>query len=481
MAMKLTLLLRTSLLHAAWKMFLICLFILCSMVWSSCCTDRKIYNKIESIQKAAIDKLPKGSLDRFFIKDSAIAFIEKTIKWNLSQGIDTTWTPYERRMTLRAFDSLKLVSKYQDGYTYDVYAKSLNQIDKAARTIGYTSKSYKPKFATVFSADFNIDVRHICNERVIFISEGTFEFISSATEQILLSIPSQALDELREGRIYTKTELKSFITNQTIKTGLLNEALKFISGTVMTHRNDIPWSHAQIIGQLLTSQQNFVLAHEYSHVVKKHTLSGFYFKSELMNSPGDSLLSKKKLLKSLSNELHADNFAQIAIQAVEDQKRLSHYQQMNYLGGFLFLTFEKFLAEINRALHNVAPEDTVFLSMSTDSTVVEYVKYYLRGAYMSKKDISDVKKDTGLYNEYKALAKEKMNYNRIPYYWLNRSHPPTFLRLLRISIPLSQQINALQGRLSKSNLAHYEFGVNLMEAMTDLFDQIIFEFRNKKQ
>jgi hypothetical protein len=449
---------------------------------SSCCTESKIYRQIEAIQKTEIDKLPKGSLDHLFIRDTAISRITQRLQFNKRHGLDTTFLAYEMRSTIKLFDSLHSPkSRYQDRYTYQLYSTSLKQVVDVAKATKYTQKYINPKLAVIYTTEVNADVRPICKEKVIFISEGTLEIITLITRQMLLSVPSHILDSLKKGKIYSANEIKPFIITKANIDFIKEQAVNFTFGKVPNNSMQMPWAYAPIFVELVESQYDFIIAHEYSHVAKNHSINEFSSRNELMVSAFDTFTAKRKLLKSLSNEFQADFFAQKMLIAIASVRKTEHYQHMAYLGGFLYLTSQKFIDNIQRIRMGSEIEDSLATKMQSDSTVKEWVKYNAQLIDLGEEDLRQLRKDTAMYNTYLARQTQKVNFDNIPYYWINRSHPPTLFRVLLVSNVILRHLMLNEPRMPDSNLAHYQFGLAFVSTMEELFSYIVLELKNEHE
>ncbi len=195
---------------------------------------------------------------------------------------------------------------FQDGMTYEIIIGLAERILKVAKKLKFVIPE-KIVFGSLHTERFNACAIHLpaVNEHLIVFESQLFFFLNRMSKVIAQCLVFQGLED-EHWKFSTKPEdmIKQIQENQLIQDGFNRLMIAFVfEGNVKATPNIIiPLPQQQIQIPLLQSMELFIMAHEYTHVVKHHYKSGKHSFMQLNN------IDAEEQVPAWEKELEADGF-----------------------------------------------------------------------------------------------------------------------------------------------------------------------------
>lgn len=392
----------------------------------------KTYKQIEEFQRDSDD-----SINYLLTKIGEKYFTKKAAYQLCQQGLNESFLSNPT-----AISSCKLLfdrylsglypTRYQDPFQYVLYAFSLNNIDSTAKAMDPTN-SYSPKFGTFYSNSINAERRTFKEDYLILVHSNYIKFSYQMGKVSL-----QLLKNLQDFNAIESFLDTNFMKNQIQldKEMALNFSYTFLEFNYKHFpindsllMENVRWLNNGFIQKSLQYWNNanelFVLGHEYSHAMLKHSTGDSDFQTDTV------------LLKSWMNEIQADSMSQEILNTLIFRNRLDSNQMgwTKYLimGGLFYLN-----------ILDIFENDQMQLN------------YDRRLPELTKADHDSI---LTIFNNKNDLSGNLIRFSKINRDFTKLDHPPTSIRIELIkklvekkfaqNIYSSNQINLIENLMLK--------------------------------
>lgn len=196
-------------------------------------------------------------------------------------------------------------SKFQDKISYSIIEPKLEEISKAATSLGIKNAP-NVLLATLYTEQVNAVAMRMkkTGEYIICFESQLFSFLNRFVKIIVLSIPEvKTNDPDKFGLCFLKEEVEKHVKEFPLIKALFTDLIfSFaVGGNVNDAQNfDLDFGRNIHATYILRATELFVMGHEYGHIVKGHLTTGLNSEIEIAN------LTAEEIERKWENEYEAD-------------------------------------------------------------------------------------------------------------------------------------------------------------------------------